>query len=105
MKLKLLFGLLAIFSSIFVFGQSLGDYRSIATGNWSVAATWQRFDGANWVAAPAAPSSSDGVITIQSTHTVTINTSVTADQIVVSSGGTLVLASTLTLNDGVGTDL
>jgi len=47
------------------FSQVLGDYRSAATGNWNAVATWERFNGAIWVAAVATPTSADGVITIQ----------------------------------------
>ena len=54
-----------------------------------------------------APTSSAATITILSGHTVTITSSVAADQIVVNSGGTLVQNSgiTLTVNNGSGTDL
>ncbi len=31
------------------FGQATGDYRSVANGNWSTLATWERFNGATWV--------------------------------------------------------
>jgi hypothetical protein len=57
------------------------------------------------VAAAVAPSSTDGAINIRNTHTITVNSSVTADQIVVDAGGILSLASTLIVNDGTGTDL
>jgi hypothetical protein len=98
----------ACFSSFNSSGQSVGDYRSIATGNWATLATWQRFDGAIWVAAPSAPTSADGVITIRSPHTVTIAAAVTADQIVVDAGGRLnnnTGGQNLTLNNGTGDDL
>jgi hypothetical protein len=85
--------------------QSAGDYRSAATGNWSEAANWERFNGAAWVAAPSAPASSDGVISILSGHTITINSTVTADQVVVNSGGILTQASDLNLDNGAGNDL
>jgi Bacterial Ig-like domain (group 2) len=85
--------------------QSVGDYRSAATGNWSAIASWERFNGTSWVAAAVAPSSTDGAINIRNTHTITVNSSVTADQIVVDAGGILSLTSTLIVNDGTGTDL
>src|SRR5687768_16881921 len=92
---------------VVVFSQpNAGDYRSnAATGDWNVAATWQRFDGTVWVAAVAAPSSTDGVITILNPHTVTINTAISADEVTVDVGGTLTITSTLTIDDGTGTDL
>ncbi|MEO8150932.1 MAG: hypothetical protein ABI723_25085, partial [Bacteroidia bacterium] len=85
--------------------QTTGDYRSIATGNWSVASTWERFNGTAFVGAPAAPGSSDGVITIRTGNNVTVNTGVTVDQVIVNAGGTLTQTSTLSVVDGVGDDV
>jgi len=72
MKKTLLIILLAILNVNFLFSQSAGDFRTVASGNWNTLATWQRYDGTNWVAATAFPTSADGVITIRNTHTVTI---------------------------------
>lgn len=89
------------------YGAVAGDYRSIASGNWSSTGTWQRFDGSNWVSTTSTPTNSNGEISIRSGHTVTITANVTADQIDVESNGTLVLNSgkTLTLANGSSTDL
>ena len=57
------------------FAQATGDYRSIVSGNWSAAATWQRFNGTAWVAAPSAPTGT-GVITVQSADSVFIDAAV-----------------------------
>ena len=86
--------------------QSLGDHRSVASGNWNLANTWERFDGTNFLPAPSAPSLTDGVITIQAGHTVTANTAITADQVQVDVGGTLLVSgSTFGLANGPGNDL
>ena len=82
-----------------------GDYRSAVSGPWATAGTWEKFNGTTWVTATAAPSSSDGVITIRSGYTVTVGATATADQIVVQSGGILTENQVLTLNNGTGTDL
>lgn len=89
------------------YGATTGEFRTAGSGNWNAVATWQRYNGSSWVAATAAPSNSDGIITIQNGHTVTVTAAVTADQIVVASGGTLNLNSgvTLTLANGAGNDL
>src|SRR6185295_6090868 len=58
---------------------ALGDYRSVASGNWNSISTWETFNGTSWVAATATPTNSDGVITIRNGHTVTITASVTYD--------------------------
>lgn len=90
-------------------GQSIGDYRTVGSGNWNNTAIWERYDGAIWITpAPSTPSSLDGAITIQNGHTVTVTASVTIDQVTVDAGGTLTnnqSGANLTVNDGTGTDL
>jgi hypothetical protein len=91
---------------LFVIAQSTLDFRSQTSGNWNTAATWQRFNGTSWVTATAAPNSSDNVITIRNGHTVTISSNLGINQTIVEFGGKLVLAGgTLTILDGLGTDL
>ncbi len=89
-------------------GQVTGDYQSAATGNWNADTTWARFDGVNFVTPATPPTDADGVITILNTpHTVTVTANVTADQVVVQSGGRININSgvTLTIANGTGTDL
>jgi hypothetical protein len=94
--------------------QSTGDYRSVNApksgtgGNWSDITKWERFDGAAWVAAATAPTSTDGVITIRANDSIRINVAVTADEIVVATDGVLAVnvgGFNLTLNNGAGDDL
>ena len=88
--------------------QSIGDYRSVAPGDWNATSTWERWDGSTWVTpAPVAPTDLDNVIEIQSGHSVTITATVTYDQVVVDAGGQVTVAATVahTLADGTGTDL
>jgi hypothetical protein len=53
--------------------QVAGDYRSIATGNWSSATTWEYYNGVTWIAATKYPGqvSGDKGVTIQNPHIVT----------------------------------
>jgi len=110
-SLKLLF-LSLIFSQV-VAAQNIGDYQTTASGNWSSSASWARWDGFGWITPSTPPTSTDGVIAILNTHTITINAPVTADQIIVNSGGALNIntflsgtgGNDLTLTDGTGTDL
>ncbi|TMQ73698.1 MAG: hypothetical protein E6K81_03330, partial [Candidatus Eisenbacteria bacterium] len=99
--------LASVLFSASAFAQSSGDYRSAASGNWNATSTWETFNGTAWVAAGSTPTSTNGVITVQSPHTVTVTGAVTVDQVVISSGGQITLASgiTLTINNGTGTDL
>lgn len=84
---------------------SEGDYRSAKTGSWFLADSWERFDGTDWQPAIVPPSDSDGMITIRNTHTILVNTTVTADEVVVEEGGVLLVASVFTIADGPGDDL
>lgn len=90
--------------------QTSGDYRSIASGNWNVNTTWQRYNGSAWVAAAAFPTSTDGAITIRDGHVVTIGSyNITLDQVTVDGGAQLIITSSttysVTLSNGVGDDL
>ena len=94
--------------SALVIGNQIGDYRSHQTGPWATLATWERWNGTTWVTpAPTAPTTTDGVITIQSGHIVTVAAAASADQVVVAAGGQLAVSTgiTLTLANGAGTDL
>lgn len=86
--------------------QAVGDFQSFQTGNWNATATWSRWDGTSWVnPAPSTPTSADGAITILNTHTVTINASVTYDQLTVQNGGIVIHSSgTVTIANGIGDD-
>jgi hypothetical protein len=53
-----------------------GDFRSVASGNWSNAETWEIFDGDNWVAATDAPTGTE-YITIHGEDTVTVDIDIT----------------------------
>ena len=80
--------------------QSIGDYRSAATGNWSSVSTWETYNGILWAPAITPPSSLlSGAINIRNGHTVTVNANTTVDQLTIDAGGTLALtANTLTLD-------
>jgi len=78
-------------SQLMPVGSSSTDYyRSIASGSWTSASTWETSpDNVTWYSACATPTNTASTITIRSPHTVTIPSNVTADQIVINSGGTL----------------
>ena len=107
----------SIYSSLLIFvflfnthvssAAASGDYRSSATGNWNAATSWEKYNGASWAAAIAAPTSADGVITIQNGHTITVTANVTVDEVTVDAGGALTIstAKTLTIANGTGNDL
>ncbi len=83
-----------------------GSYRTKTSGNWNTVSVWETWSNPSWIAATTPPSSSDKSINIQSGHTVTITSNVIADELTVDQGGTLILnGSTLTINNGTGTDM
>jgi len=52
--------LFAFFNSVLI-GQSVGDYRSLISGNWSTAATWETWNGSSWVPAGNPPNGSENI--------------------------------------------
>lgn len=84
-------------------------FRSKQSGNWNVAANWERFNGTDWVNAATSPASGTaGVITVRSSHTITVTANLSIDQTVVESGATLAISTgtiVLTVANGAGTDL
>ena len=89
-----------------VIAATSGDYRSVATGNWNVATSWEKYNGSSWAAAATSPTSADGIITIQNSHTITVTVSVTADEVILNAGSVLTIATgkTLTIANGTGND-
>ncbi len=86
--------------------QAVGDFQTTGNVNFAAAANWQRYNGTAFVAAGAAPSSTDGVITIKNGHTATIAANKTLDQVVVANGGTLThTGGTFTIANGTGDDI
>jgi hypothetical protein len=87
----------------YAFSQQTGDFRSLATGNWSVVATWETFDGANWVAAATAPTGSE-TITVDDNDTVSVDVVVSitgSGYVMVTSSGVVdVTTGSLTFGDG-----
>jgi autotransporter-associated beta strand protein len=83
-------------------------YRSVASGNWNAASTWESSTdgGSSWFAATDVPAADSDPIEIQSGHTVTVTADTFTDQLTVDLGATLIINSgvTLTINNGPGTD-
>ena len=73
-------------------------YRTVASGSWTTLSTWESSSngGLSWAAATASPTSASGTIQILNGHTVTATT-VTVDQLTIESGGTLSIATGITV--------
>jgi hypothetical protein len=83
----------------------VGDYQSVATGNWNNIATWQRYNGTAFVAATDYPgqNAGTGLVTITNGNTVTLNVSPAnpIDSLLIQSGGAntgLSISNGFTLN-------
>ncbi len=83
----------------------VADYfrSNVATGAWATAATWESSsDNTTWITSTLVPSSAATLITIRNGHTITTSTTLTMDDVVIESGGKLVVGvgSVLTINNG-----
>jgi hypothetical protein len=75
------------------FAQNTGDYQSVQTGNWTVASSWQIYNGTAWVAATTAPTAaSTGTVEIRTGHLITFdvlnaNTNFLSNGLIFINGG------------------
>lgn len=74
-----------------LFAQTVGDYRTKASGDWSMAQNWERFNGSVWGAIGTPPTGSE-TITLQSADSIFVN-------ITVSITGTLINQGVVEDND------
>lgn len=76
--------------SITAISNATDYFRSAATGNWNTAGTWESSsDNSTWQTSTLVPTSSAAAITIQTGHTVTINTTASAPSITIAGTGKL----------------
>lgn len=74
-------------------------YRSVTTGNWSVAANWESSpDSINWVAATQAPTSTAKRVMVVSGDTITISAETTLGNTNIMAGGYLISSAIYTVN-------
>lgn len=82
-----------------VLAQSVGDYRTRASGNWSMAQNWERFNGSAWAPIATPPSGSEAVITVMPNDSIFVNVGVTVTGRIVNQGR-LATADLLTIGSG-----
>lgn len=69
-----------------------GYYRTRASGNWNATAPWEVSpDNVTWYAATSAPDINSNTISILNTHTVTVTANVIVDQVIVNTGGSVLV--------------
>ncbi len=84
LTMLLLVGTVLLASSTLLFGQSVGDYGSVSTGNWSSLSTWKQWDGTGWNTTPSAVPNGPANVYINAGDTVTVD-------IAESDSGTIVV--------------
>lgn len=109
--IAIVFGAFLLFSTE-SFGQANNEYRSVQTGLWSDLLTWERYNGGTmtWntpTAFQGPPNSSKNLITVRSTHVVTVDLNTTADQFTIEAGAQVVINTgfNFTIGSGSGTDM
>ncbi len=73
------------------------DFRSVASGPWSAAGTWQQFNGTSWLAAARPPESDDGVVTVSSPNVVAADLTDDVAHVVITAGAQLTVAGGVSL--------
>ena len=97
---------LALFALIGNSAIAQTNFRSVTNGDWSNNTTWEEEVGGVWGPTLNTPDFNDAVITILSGHTVTVSTTITADELTVDGGGNLEIdGGELIINNGSGDDL
>tara|TARA_R110000868_G_scaffold107860_1_gene294876 strand:- start:2874 stop:6785 length:3912 start_codon:yes stop_codon:yes gene_type:complete len=102
LKKLLIYSLLLLLPFI-ALSQSLGDYRSVNSGNWMTLSSWQYFNGTTWVT-PSGTSPQGypgqflgtGAVLIQAGNSITIGQADLTTQVM----GTLTINGTLNLDGG-----
>ncbi len=82
--------------NVIVYGQNVGDFRSLISGSWTSVASWQTYNGTSWVSAATYPGQNAGnyQVLINAGHNIAISTA----GIVANPMGPLTINGTLTLN-------
>lgn len=71
--------------SLSLFAQTAGDYRTKASGDWSRAQNWERFNGSVWGAIGTPPTGAE-TITVQSADSIFVNIAVSITGTLVNQG-------------------
>jgi hypothetical protein len=79
-------------------------FRSVASGNWNAAATWESsHDGTTWSAATSGPDADATAISVRNGHTITVTANVAADDLTIANGASVVVNSGVTFTIANGT--
>lgn len=82
-------------STIALYGQEPGDFRSYSSGFWNDYTTWERFDGTSWnFALPGQVPDAESSVWVQRNHVISLNEDAAVLNIHINAG--------LSLSDGSG---
>jgi hypothetical protein len=110
LKKLLIISLIIIFVTLFFkssFSQQQGDFRTIASGNWSDNTIWQKYDtsSSTWNSTISSPTASDNAIGITFGNVVSFNSGITLDQLTINGTLALNAGHSLNISNGAGHDL
>lgn len=97
-RVTLVFIVLLLVGTALLFGQSEGDWRTRASGNWTATNVWQKYESGAWVDKTTNPSgtSTSNAVTISAGHSVNLNNSRSIGKIDVYGALTVNTGRTLT---------
>jgi len=73
-------------------------FRSLGTGNWNSSNSWQSsMNGTSWISATQYPASTSNSVDILNTHTITVTSPETANNLTIITGGILIINPTKSL--------
>ena len=99
-RVTMLIFILILVVSISIPAQTVGDYRTRNSGDWSNAQIWERYNGSSWVPIGSPPNGSE-TITVLSPDTVSVNSAVSISGTLVNQGSIEPFDSlTITIADG-----
>ena len=88
---------LTVLLSNWVHAQNSGDYRSLTSGNWNDALSWEMYNGSSWAASLTTPVGTTSVY-IQDGHNITLTADGSCKDLHIGATGVLTVgASTLTV--------
>jgi len=97
-KILLFLFAITLFLAGSLFAQVAGDFRSVASGNWNSAATWEIYNLGVWAPAASFPNSTTAIATVQAGHTLTLSGAAQVKTLKLDGIVTTTSINTLTIN-------
>lgn len=99
MKKKVLLSFaITLFLSGSLFAQVTGEFRSVASGIWNSAATWETYNAGIWAPAVSFPNNATAIATVQVGHTLTMSGAAQVKTLNLNGIVTTTSVNTITIN-------